>query len=127
MRNFQKKRGWTNILQSKPVLVFLGILLLAFAWGVIGFMKKMEATRENMDIAESKVVQLQKEKEKLSSDIAKLKTESGVEESIRDKFGLAKDGEGLIVVVEDKSKPEAPKQESGGFFSFLFFWKNWFK
>ena len=124
MKNFQRKRGFRNILYSKPVLVLLGILVLVFAWGMIGFWGKMRATAENREMSENKVLQLQKEKEKLSSDIAKLNTESGVEESIREKFGLAKEGEGVIVVVDDKSTVEVPQKDSGGFWSFL---KNLFK
>ena len=80
--------------------------MLFFVWGIIGFMGKMEVTRQNKKIAENKVAELQQEKIKLSSDIAKLKTEGGVEESIRLKFGLAKEGEGLIVVVDDKNSQE---------------------
>ena len=124
MRNFQRKRGLRNIMYSRPVLVLLSILVLFFAWGVINFTGKMEVTRENRKIAENKVAQLEKEKEKLSSDIAKLNSPSGVEESIRLKFGLAKEGEDLIVVVEDKNPPPAKDASSGGFFSFF---KNWFK
>ncbi|HBA46130.1 hypothetical protein A2W67_02525 [Candidatus Nomurabacteria bacterium RIFCSPLOWO2_02_40_28] len=125
MRNFQRKRGWRNILESWPVLGFLGILMLFFVWGIIGFMGKMEVTRQNKKIAENKVAELQQEKIKLSSDIAKLKTEGGVEESIRLKFGLAKEGEGLIVVVDDKnSQEEAIDNFSPGFFSFF---TKWFK
>ena len=124
MKNFQKKRGWKNIIQSRPVLVFLGILVFIFTFGLIGFMGKMQVTIENRKIAENKVTELQTEKDKLSSDISKLKTDSGVEESIRNKFGLAKEGEGEIVIVDDKNAPKIPKQESGGFFSFL---KNLFQ
>ncbi|OGI95703.1 hypothetical protein A2917_00055 [Candidatus Nomurabacteria bacterium RIFCSPLOWO2_01_FULL_42_17] len=127
MKSFQRKRGWRNILQSRPVLVFLGIVVSIFAWAVFGFMGKMQMTIKNRALAENKVAQLSKEKEKLSSDIAKLSTDSGVEESIREKFGLAKEGEGVIVVVEDKNQVEVREEDSGGFFSFLFFWKNWFK
>ena len=122
MRNFQQKRGFRNILHSKPVLVLLGILVLFFAWGVTGFLGKMNITRENRKIVENKVAELQKEKEKLSSDIAKLKTDQGVEESIREKFGLAKEGEGQIVIVEDKNPPAITDTSSGGFFSF--FWNS---
>ena len=127
MKSFQPKRGFRNIVYSRPVLVILGVLLIFFVWGVVGFMGKMTITTENKKIAENRVLDLQKEKVKLSSDIAKLKTDSGVEESIRDKFGLAKEGEGLIVVEDDKNSTVVPKKDSGGFFSFLFFWKNWFK
>ena len=124
MRNFQQKQRFKNILHSKIILTFFGILVLFFAWGVIGFMGKMKVTRENRKIAENKVAELEREKEKLSSDIAKLKSPDGIEESIREKFGLAKEGEGLIVVVEDKKKVEAENEESGWFLSFI---KNLFK
>lgn len=82
-------------------------------------MNKMQVTIENRKIAENKVAELEKEKKRLSSDISKLKSQDGVEESIREKFGLAKEGEGMIVVVEDKNPPQTPKQKPGGFFSFL--------
>jgi len=127
MRSFQQKRGFKNIVYSRPVLAVLLLLVVIFAWSVVGFMGKMQATIENRKIAENKIVELEKQKEQLSSDIAKLKTEGGVEESIRDKFGLAKEGEGEIVIVEDKNLLSAPVPASSGFFPFLFFWKNWFK
>lgn len=125
MKSFQRKRGFRNIVYSRPVLAFLGVLVLIFAFGIIGFMSKMKVTIENRKIAESKIAQLNKEKEKLSSDITKLKTDQGVEESIRQKFGLTKEGEGLIVIVEDKNGPKIPLgTNAGGFFSFF---KNLFK
>lgn len=124
MKSFQPKRGLRNIIHSRPVLVFFGILLLIFASVVIGFMGKMQVTIENRKIAESKVAQLEREKEQLSFDIAKLKTKSGIEESIRDKFGLAKEGEGMIVIIGDKKEPKVADQSPNGFFSFF---KNLFK
>ena len=124
MRNFQHKRDWRDIMQSRPVLVFLIVLVFIFAWSVFGFMGKMKVTIENKKIAENQAIELKEKKDKLLSDITKLKTENGVEESIRTKFGLAKEGEGLIVIVDDKNPPEVPKQEPSGFFSF---WKNLFE
>ena len=125
MRNFQNKNRWKHILESKLVLIILGVFILVFAWGVFGFVRKMQETSLNRKIAEDKMAELVKSKEKLTTDIAKLKTESGIEESIRDKFGLAKDGEGMIVVVEGRNSPIAPvDSEQDGFFSF--FW-NWLK
>lgn len=125
MKSFQQKGRLRNIVYSRPVLVFLGVLVLIFAWGVINFMDKMKVTIKNKKIAEDKVAQLDQEKERLSSDIAKLKTDTGVEESIREKFGLAKEGENVIVIIEDKNAPKVPLEaNTGGFFSFL---KNWFK
>ena len=85
----------------------------------------MEETGKNRKIVEDKITELEKSKEKLNSDITKLKTEQGIEESIREKFGLAKEGENMILIIDDKNSSEIPKNtDSGGFFSFL---KNLFK
>ena len=125
MRNFQRKRGWRNILQAKPVLVFLGIGVLFFAWNIIGFVGKMEITKENKKMAEDKVAELEREKEKLSSDIAKLKTAEGMEESIREKFGLAKEGENLIIVVEDEKNSGLNEKTKPNWVTSFF--HDWFK
>lgn len=104
--------------------MFLGLLVVVFTWGVIGFIGKIQITRENKKIAENKVAQLKQEKEQFSLNIAKLQTDEGVEESIRDKFGLAKEGEGMIVIVEDRNKANEQKEESSGFWNFV---KSFFK
>ena len=114
-------------MQSKPVLTLLCVLVLVFAFEVLGFMGKMEVTIENRKIVENKVAELEKQKEQLSSDIAKLKTQSGIEDTIREKFGLAKGGEKIIVIMDDKNAPKTEDSPKEGFFSSLIFWKNWFK
>jgi len=124
MRNFQRKRGWKNIMQSKPVLILLGILILIFTWNILGFWNKMEETSKNKKIIEDKVVSLHQKKENISSEINSLNTDQGKEKFIRENYGLVKEGEDMIVVVEDKTPPETLKADSSsGFFSFL---KNWF-
>src|SRR6185295_6350997 len=104
MRNFGRKNGWKNMLESKPLLILLFIIVLVFGWSVFGFWGKMRETAKNKVIAENKIAELRKQKAELSSNIASLKTDAGLEDSIRDKFGLGKDGEGLIVIVDDKEK-----------------------
>ena len=107
------------------MLVVLAIVLVFFAWGVVRFLIKMRETGRNREIAELKIAELEKTRQKLSVDIENLKTEKGMEESIREKFGLAKEGEGLIVVVDDKNDPNAQAKEEGSWFTL--FLKNWFK
>ena len=125
MRNFQKKRVWRNIMQSKPVLILLGVVILVFAWSVLGFWNQMRETSRNKQIVENKVIELKEQKEKLVSDIESLKTEEGKEKFFRENYGLAKEGENVIVVVEDKTPPAPAKTSfSDGFFSFF---KNIFK
>ena len=124
MRNFQDKRN-RHFWQSWPVLILLFILLVIFAWNVFDFWQKMQDTSKNRKIAEDKITQLKKQKEELSINIAKLNTDRGVEEVIRDKFGLVKEGEKMIVIVEDKNKEvvEMPSK----FSRFISFFKDLFK
>ena len=125
MRNFQEKRTLRHILQSKPFLVFLSVILLIFAWKIFGLWGRMQETAQNRKLLEDKITALKQQKEKLSLDINTLKTDKGVEENIRDKFGLVKAGEGMIVIVNEKSPLEANiNNESESFWGFL---KNLFR
>ena len=125
MRNFQEKRKSKYRIRPLYISVLLVIIILFFAWGMYGFTGKMLETTKNKKIAEDKIAELQNEKEKFSTDIAKLKTSEGIEESIREKFGWAKEGEGMVVVVDDGATEQTPKEtKDQGFLSFL---KNWFK
>ena len=125
MRNFQQKNKWKDFLQSKPVLYLFGFFVVIFIWNMFGFIKKANDTANNRRIAEEKIANLKKEKDKLTLDIDKLKTDKGVEESIREKFGLVKEGEGVIVVVDDKNaKNNTENNESKGFFANIM---GWFK
>ena len=125
MKNFQKNKEIKDFLQSKVFLIFLTITLFIFIWNIIGVIGKLRETSKNKKIAEDKITELTKEKERLNSDIQKLSTQKGVEESIRDKFGLAKQGEGVIIIVDDKnSSTNNTEVKSNGFFSFF---KNLFK
>ena len=120
MKNFQKKSRLKVFFESPAVLLLLFILILFFIWNMIGFIGKMRDTVNNRKIAENKIIELEKNKANLSKEIDKLKTDEGVEESIRDKFGLARDGEQMIVIVDDKdTKHIENTPENKGFFSFF--------
>lgn len=113
------------MMQSKYFLMFLSVVILFFFFNMFSLVGKMEETGKNRKIIEDKITELEKSKEKFDSDINKLKTEKGVEESIREKFGLAKDGENLILVIDDKDQTEIELKSD-----FESFWSNvksWFK
>lgn len=125
MRNFQEKRGWKNIIESKPVLIILGILILIFAYSVLGFWNKMLDSRRSKKIVEDKVNLLEERKDSITKEIESLNTDEGKEKVFRENLGLVKEGEGLVVIVEDKNSSQNDENtSSSGFFSFL---KNLFK
>ncbi len=126
MATFQEKRKIRNFFESVPFLAVLAVLTILLGWSVIGFVSKAEETAEKREIAEKKVEELREYEKKLSFDTEKLDTAEGKEAAIRDKFGLAKEGEGIIIVVEDKNKPntEDTSQNSSGMLNFF---KNIFR
>lgn len=125
MKNFQKGSKWKYVMQSKIFLIFFGIAILVFIYSMFSFASKMEETRKNRKIIEDKITELEKSIQTFNSDISKLKTERGQEEIIREKYGVAKEGENMILVVDDKNSAQTGENEnSGGFFSWL---KNLFK
>jgi cell division protein FtsB len=110
--------------QSKPFLICLGLLILFFAWNIWGLWNKMEETTKNKQIVQNQITALNQQKDKLTSDINNLNTDQGKEQVFRENFGLAKDGESEIVVLDNNAQaPSAPVQSSG----FVGFFKNLFK
>lgn len=123
MRNFQQKdykRPFRHILESWPFLFLFVIVLVFFTSGVFSFLIKMNETIKNKKIAEQKVYELEQRKDKLIADIDNLNTDKGKEKFFRENFGLGKEGEGMIVVVEDKSSPpQLQVEERKGFLDFF--------
>jgi cell division protein FtsB len=123
MRNFQRKRVWTDILHSKPFLILFGIVLLFFIWNIWGLWNKMQDTEKNKKMVEAQITNLQEQKQKLTADINNLNTDQGKEEVFRENFGLAKAGESEIVVLDNNTPPPVLPAPTG-FWGFL---KNIFK
>ena len=97
--NRQKNR-LRALLYSKVGIVIIGILLfVAFdaTWGVYG---KYKETQENREIVSRELKELKGRGETIRQDIARMETPRGIEEEIRDQFGLVKEHESVIVVVE---------------------------
>ena len=112
-------------MESPPALIVLGIIILIFSWSVIRFWGKMAETRKNKEIAEAKTETLREQKGALRADIEKLETDRGKEEFFRENYGLAKEGEEVIIIV-DKT-PEAEEPERGRIRSFFSNFLNLFK
>ena len=79
----------------------------------------MQETVKNKKIVEDKVALLKQQKENISSEINSLNTVEGKEKFFRENLGLAKEGEDMTIIVEEKKLPEVSKPASSGFWSFF--------
>ena len=125
MLEFQEKRKLKKFLYSKTVLAVLIIFIILTLNAVWGVYKKQAVTKDNFAKTASNLAELQARDKMLSSEIERLKTESGTEEEIREKYGLIKPGEEVITVVDriDSTSSAAVSADAG-------FWQriiNWLR
>jgi len=115
MLDFYEKRKLKQLLYSKVTLVVLllvAVALIASVWGV--YQKERETRIKRAGRAEE-LKELEGRAASLESEIDRLSTKRGIEEEIRGKFEVAKEGEEVIVIVdapEDKSEQTQKKRES---------------
>lgn len=102
--DFEQKRKLKRFLYSKTMLVILSILLLLIGRATWNVYKKVELSNAHLELAQKEYDKLIERQTALVSQIDRLNTEQGVESEIRQKFKVAKEGEGLAVIVDDDLK-----------------------
>lgn len=91
------------------ILIFISILLaVSLARNVVRISKVNQKIKE----ARLRVEKLKRENEKLEAKLESVKTEEFVEKQLRDKLGLAKEGETIVVLPDEEIlRKLAPRQE----------------
>ena len=103
MIGFQQKRRLRQFLYSNLTLAVLFVVLIFFAHSTFKLWQKERDTKEAIDAEKSELATLAAKEASLSSRVASLKTDRGVEEAIREKFRVAKVGEGVVVVIDQSA------------------------
>lgn len=127
MREFSRKRKVRQIMFSVPVLILLFIILFFVAKGSWGVYKKYSLSKNELENSQSDLALLEEKKKTIEAKIEKLNTETGVEKEIRSKFDVAREGEKLIVIVEDKITEEIVVEEKGFIGKFFTTIGGWFQ
>lgn len=114
MELLKKKQVFKRRLYGKTIKIALIILILLLIKPTWGMYKKSRESENNLRRAEQELMVLEERKTELSKNLDTLKTEKGRDAEIREKYGVAKEGETVVVIVEDKKtvQPvEAPKEQ----------------
>lgn len=106
MREFNRRRSPRDEkvrlgLKACGVLVLLLVtaVLSHAAWGMY---TKMAEASQGQEEAESQLASLQAQQEGVSNTLGELSTQRGVETQMRERYGVAKPGEGEIDIVADE-------------------------
>lgn len=100
MSKFNSKKKY-NFWHSPVMLIILFVILVLFIYNIIGLIEKERETSKKKDVILSNIETLREREMSLSKDISKLKTEEGIEETIRDKYQVVKEGEKMVVIVDE--------------------------
>ena len=103
------------MLYSWPVVLILFLIFLFLANNVWGVFLKERDTRMKRNDRALILQNLEGRKEVLGEEIDRLSTERGLEEEIRSKFEVSKEGEGVIVLLHKKEEEVKVEKKKGLF------------
>ncbi len=124
MLEFQQKAKLKRFIYSKFTLVIFLVLILLLSNAVWKVYQKQAWAKDNLRKTAASLEALRAREKMLSSKIERLETADGVEEEIREKYGLVKPDEEVITIVDEAATDSAPVSPSVSFWSRI---AKWFK
>jgi cell division protein FtsB len=109
MLDFYEKRKIRTILYSKPVLILLAAVIAMLSYSVWGVYIKERETLAKKNQRAAVLEELVEREQILEEEINRLNTARGIDEELRSKFEVAKDGEKVIVIVDGKEQDETER------------------
>lgn len=97
---FRSKQKTRNFLYSKVTILVMLFFVAMLVPGVYGIFKKVGESLKDRQAAERELADLEKREQMLVEKVNRSNTDRGLEEQIREKFNVAKEGESVIVLVE---------------------------
>lgn len=99
MRELEQRRKTKRFLYAPVTLIALFILVLIFARAVWNVSEKESLSATRLERAQIEHENLTKRQETLSKEVEFMKTEAGVDATIRSKFRVVKEGEEIAVII----------------------------
>jgi len=109
MKKFIPKHRWQNVVFSKAALVVMFVVILFAGNAAWNMYQKYKESKELKDRALVQLQELEKREKNLTENIENLQTERGIEEELRKRFGIVKEGEEVVIVI-DNPESETNKQ-----------------
>ena len=108
MLDIRQRSKLRRALYAKPTILLVAVAIVFAAHGAWGMYNKSKEAGLRADDANARLSELRERSSELTTDIELLSSERGVEEEIRDRFMVAKEGENVMIV----SDPEEQKVHS---------------
>ena len=102
MLDFKQKNRFRRALYAKPTIICLIAILGFMAKGAWGMYEKSATSNTNKERAQEELAALLVREKILNQDIIDLSSDRGVDEKIRERFMVAKEGESVMVIANPK-------------------------
>jgi cell division protein FtsB len=112
MFDFHEKRKMKAILYSKTVFAVLILIAALLSVSVYNRFVIAEDTRVKLEDRREDLEALEMRAAVLQEKVDYLENERGIEEELRNRFDVAKEGEQVIIILEEKEK-KTEKTEGG--------------
>lgn len=99
-----KKKSKNTFWHSPIALGILFCFLVLFIYNIVGLFTKERETARKRNIQLDNIEVLRNREKDLSMNIAKLNTEEGIEDAIREKYQVVKEGEKEVIIVDEQEK-----------------------
>jgi len=101
MAEFKKKDKYSFWYSPLVLIILLGLLFFLI-YRVIDLIKKEKETAEKKELVLDRIDELKERERILNEDIAKMKTEEGIEDVIRAKYKVVKEGEKMVTIIDEE-------------------------
>jgi cell division protein FtsB len=115
------KKGKKKFLYSAPVVILVVIISFGLLHTTISVYGKMKVSKEKRNLAEAELQELSRRYDSLDSKVAYLETEKGLEDAVRIKYNVVKEGEEVFVIIDDDVEPEIVADKPSAWTKF---WSN---
>jgi cell division protein FtsB len=104
MKKFENRRKIKKMIFSIPTLVVLLLVIFVFGRNAWASYKGARLAAENLAMATNEKEELMARIESLEQNLDGIDTERGTEEAVREKFGLVREGETAIVLLDPEDE-----------------------
>jgi cell division protein FtsB len=130
MFDFHEKRKIRRVMYSKPLIGFMVLLTLVMLRSVYERYTVEQEMEAKLEARAHELETLRSRAALLEGKVEHLKNERGIEEELRSRFDVVKEGEQVVIIVDDTEATEAeggdaatPEESvSESFFKKLKFW-----
>ncbi len=106
MNIFDNKRKFRKMAYSKIVSVCLIVVCAMLVNGLFNIYGKARESLDRKNFSAQSLLKLNNREEKLRREIERLDTRVGLEEELRSRYSFSKEGERVIVIIDENNTSE---------------------